>query len=320
MYLGEINHRGESFPADHAPIVGNDLFEAVQSVLSENLNRRDLRKGRSEALLLGLLFDDRGNRMSPSHAVKKGVRYRYYVSSPVAQGRKEDAGSVHRVSASGIEQAVREALRARANISAEATASSNRERKASELSDEDLLRRVRRIELRADRILITRLSDGVGGQDGKEEQPEDPDLESPACATFELAWRAPSSHPKRHIILPADAELNSEVKPLRNEERLKVLRAIVTARKLRDSVLPLPEDSIDAIASRHGKTERWVRKHLTLAFLDPKFVEAAVDGVLPRGYGLSRFFDLPADWNEQWRVLGLRNPRSDDLAGRPREH
>ena len=48
-------------------------------------------------------------------------------------------------------------------------------------------------------------------------------------------------------------------------------------------------------------------KHLTLAFLDPNLVEAAVDGVLPRGYGLSRFLDLPADWTDQWRVLGLTN-------------
>jgi DNA invertase Pin-like site-specific DNA recombinase len=321
MYLGEINHKSESFPADHAAIVGNDLFDAVQSVLSENLNRRDLRKGRSEALLLGLLFDDRGNRMSPSHAVKKGVRYRYYVSSPVAQGRKEDAGSVYRVSANGIQQAVREALRARVNISGEARASSDRKRKASELSDEESLRRVRRIELRADRILITTLADGAGGQYGKEEQHEDPDLDPPVCATFEVGWRAPSSHPTRHIFLPVNTSATkAKIKPLRNEERLKLLRAIITARTLRDSVLPLPEDSIDAIASRHGKTERWARKHLTLAFLDPKLVEAAVDGVLPRGYGLSRFFDLPADWNEQWRVLGLRNPRSDDLAGPPREH
>lgn len=31
-------------------------------------------------LLAGLLFDGDGNRMTPSHAVKKGTRYRYYVS------------------------------------------------------------------------------------------------------------------------------------------------------------------------------------------------------------------------------------------------
>lgn len=112
---------------------------------------------------------------------------------------------------------------------------------------------------------------------------------------------------KREIIPPVTAEPASRIKPLRKEERVKLLRAIATARCWRDALLPIPEEGIEAIALRHGKTERWVRKHLTLAFLDPKLVEAAVDGVLPRGYGLSRFLDLPADWTDQWRVLGLTN-------------
>jgi hypothetical protein len=109
--------------------------------------------------------------------------------------------------------------------------------------------------------------------------------------------------------LPVGAKSKAEVKPLRNEERLKLLRAIETARRWCEALLPIPQAGIEEIAAHCGKTESWVRKHLTLAFLDPKLVEAAVDGILPRGYGPSRFLDLPADWNDQWRVLGLRNPR-----------
>ena len=109
MYLGEINHRGQSFPGDHAPIIETPLFDAVQAVLSEK--RRNLRKGKSEALLLGLIFDDSGNRMTPSHARKNGVRYRYYVSAPVLQGRQGAAGTVYRVSANAIEEALRPSLR-----------------------------------------------------------------------------------------------------------------------------------------------------------------------------------------------------------------
>ena len=41
---------------------------------------RKMRQSRSPSILSGLLFDDRGNLMNPSHANKKGVRYRYYVS------------------------------------------------------------------------------------------------------------------------------------------------------------------------------------------------------------------------------------------------
>ena len=60
---------------------------------------------------MGKIFDDRGNPMSPSHAVKKGARYRYYVSSPIAQGRKDEAGSIARVPAEPIEQLVLSELR-----------------------------------------------------------------------------------------------------------------------------------------------------------------------------------------------------------------
>jgi hypothetical protein len=76
-YLGEINHKGRSWPAEHAPIIAADLFEAVQAKLKENLNRAANDKTKSSALLMGKIFDDHGNPMSPSHAVKKGVRYRY---------------------------------------------------------------------------------------------------------------------------------------------------------------------------------------------------------------------------------------------------
>jgi site-specific DNA recombinase len=61
MYLGEINHRGVSYKSDHPPILNVALFDAVQTKLAQNLSRRDLRKGKSDALLTGCIFDDRGN-------------------------------------------------------------------------------------------------------------------------------------------------------------------------------------------------------------------------------------------------------------------
>ena len=59
----------------------------------------------SPAILAGKLFDDRGHAMSPTHANKAGVRYRYYVSQALLQGRKNEAGSVSRVGASEVENA-----------------------------------------------------------------------------------------------------------------------------------------------------------------------------------------------------------------------
>ena len=110
MYLGEINHRDKSYPGEHEPIIDGRLFEAVQAKLTENRQGRRLRRQSSNALLMGKLFDDRGNPMTPSYAIKKGVRYRYYVSCVLAQGRKEEAGSIPRVAAEAVERIVLDAI------------------------------------------------------------------------------------------------------------------------------------------------------------------------------------------------------------------
>ena len=88
FYIGEVVYRGEVHKGEHEPILDRELFDAVQAKLAERAVARKLRRSRSPALLMGLIFDDRGNPMSPSHANKKGVRYRYYVSHAILQNQK----------------------------------------------------------------------------------------------------------------------------------------------------------------------------------------------------------------------------------------
>ena len=88
VYVGELNHKGASYPGEHAPIIPPVLFDAVQGKLTANRNGTRLLRAASGALLMGRIFDDRGNRMTPSTAKKGSVHYRYYVSSVLAQDRK----------------------------------------------------------------------------------------------------------------------------------------------------------------------------------------------------------------------------------------
>ena len=99
FYLGEVVYRGKVSQGEHAAILEPELFAAVQERLAQQHHGFIRARAGSQALLLGRLFDDRGNRMSPTHANKQGVRYRYYVTCALAQGRPEAAGSVARVSA-----------------------------------------------------------------------------------------------------------------------------------------------------------------------------------------------------------------------------
>src|SRR5246127_1526801 len=111
FYIGEITFKGKVLKGEQTPIVDNDLFEAVQTKLTEQTNNHKATRTNSEALLTGRIFDDRGNRMTPSHARKGGMKYRYYLSSALLHGAANRAGSVSRVPAAEIEALVISTLR-----------------------------------------------------------------------------------------------------------------------------------------------------------------------------------------------------------------
>jgi site-specific DNA recombinase len=111
FYVGEVVFRGETCPAEHPPILDRDLFEAVQLKLAEQHNGYRAARASPEAVLMGRIFDDHGNRMSPSHSRKGSARHRYYVSSALIQGQSRSAGSVARVPAAKIEAVIVDAVR-----------------------------------------------------------------------------------------------------------------------------------------------------------------------------------------------------------------
>jgi hypothetical protein len=114
FYIGEVVYRGETHAGEHAAIIDRPTFEAVQAKLADNARARRVRVESSPAILMGRIFDDRGNRMTPSHSNKGGVRYRHYVSHVLLQRREKDAGHVTRVPAIQLEKLVVEAIRAKA--------------------------------------------------------------------------------------------------------------------------------------------------------------------------------------------------------------
>ena len=81
MYLGEIVHKGKSYPGQHAPIVTKAQWAAAHAVLAESVDERRAVtrcETRGVALLRGLLFTTEGERLLPTYTVKKGKTYRYY--------------------------------------------------------------------------------------------------------------------------------------------------------------------------------------------------------------------------------------------------
>ena len=83
IYVGEIGHKEARYPGQHPAIIDRETWDSVQAALRTNSQGHRTRANAKEpSLLAGLLVDQHGNRFAPSHAVKNGKRYRYYVLQP----------------------------------------------------------------------------------------------------------------------------------------------------------------------------------------------------------------------------------------------
>jgi hypothetical protein len=109
---------------------------------------------------------------------------------------------------------------------------------------------------------------------------------------------------RREIVLPANG--SDYIKPIEYDEQQRLIRSIAQGRAWLREILGGTTTSI--IAAREHKSERAIRLMLSLAFLDPKLVKAALHGNLPRGISSKRLIGSPANWHDQWRTIGLSRP------------
>jgi site-specific DNA recombinase len=278
VYAGRVAHKGQTHDGQHQAIVPPDLWDQVQQSLNDYRGAFTTMRMRqaSEALLAGKLFDDRGNRMSPSWARKGSKRWRYYVSQAVLQGDKNKAGSIVRVPGPYLETLV-----------AAAVGEQSPNRAASPTEIRDLV----------DRVTIGRTTIYV-------QLSEAADAEAGA-RTLTVSWTPPSPYRKREIIQGV-TDRKTSARPMRANARATLVDGFRDAYRWLDELLSDPQQTLESLALREGKTERSIRMTLSLAFLAPDIIKAAVEGRLPRGYGVKRLVDLPMGWADQWGALGLK--------------
>jgi site-specific DNA recombinase len=293
FYIGEVVYRGEVHCGEHEPILDRDLFEAVRAKLAANAVARQIRLKGSPAILTGRIFDDRGNRMSPTHSNKLGVRYRYYVSHALVQKRKAEAGSVARVPAPEIEALVLDGVRKQlASAAKDLTA----------IADRDL------IERHIDRVIVKPWAVEVRVVLANEAsaQTERPDIADQASGelpitAITLPWTVSSFVAVKGIVHAPCAR--PAMKP---ESRDALLAAIAKARAWIEDIRLGRVASLAEIAEREGQGERHIRLLAPLAFASPRIIAAIVDGTAPADLtvtGLAKA--LPYLWAEQEKSIGL---------------
>ncbi|HUB64679.1 MAG TPA: recombinase family protein, partial [Methylocella sp.] len=292
FYIGEVAYRGEVHRGEHEPILRRDLFEAVQEKLAANAVARQLRLRGSAALLTGRLFDDRGNHMSPTHANKKGVRYRYYVSQALLQNRKAEAGRIVRVPAPEVESLVCDGVRRQ-------LAAMGRAEPASSLTDRELIERhIARVIIMPQALDVCLNPASEASAQGDDPTVDDPAADNP-LTTITLPWTAPRFAAVKGVL--HEPGTKPTMKP---ESRDALLTAIAKARKWIDDIRLVHFASFAEIAAREAVGERHIRLLAPLAFLSPRIIVAILNGTAPADLtvtGLAKA--LPYSWAEQERAI-----------------
>ena len=118
---------------------------------------------------------------------------------------------------------------------------------------------------------------------------------------LDISWRKTPSTRRREILVPAS---HQNAGPIRAENRATLVAAIAQGRRWLDELIAHPATA-ETISEREGCTARQVNMTISLAFLSPVLVKAAIDGRLPHGMGIRRLRDLPSEWPRQSQMLGL---------------
>jgi site-specific DNA recombinase len=281
FYIGGVVFKGEILKGEQPAILDRDLFDAVQAKLGERAGSHQATRMKSEALLAGRIFDDRGNRMTPSHARKGGIKYRYYLSSALFHGAAEHAGSVRRVPAAEVEALVVRSVREHL--------------KPLEPTDDRSLANthIERVEVHPERLII-QLARASG--DGSQQAGDH--------GVLHLPWQKTTSMRRREVLLPEGAT-PQQVRPVRSETRATLVASIARGRRWLDELVADATATTESIAKRESCSVRKVNMTISLAVLAPDLVKAAIDGRLPHGMGVVRLADLPAEWSRQREMLGL---------------
>lgn len=244
VYLGEVGHKGTWYDGEHEPILKRDLFNRVQLLLKKNAVDHRQKRTSSGSILIGKVFDDRGNRMSPSFTTKRGVRYRFYISSALLNGKRDEAGSVRRISAPDLERTVINAVR------------KNSEQKQN-LSDQSVIEKyIDRVTVKKNEleIKLSKLStDGV--------------VEHVVINSARALPRSSKTSIERISIQDFESQSNNNL-----------ILAVAKAHVRLSGLLNGDYKSLSAMASDLKIDERSLRANLRLAFLSPHETAAILSG------------------------------------------
>jgi site-specific DNA recombinase len=331
IYRGEITHKGNAYPGEHPAIVDQALWDQVQAILAENRVDREIGTyAKQPSLLAGLAFDETGERLTPSHAVKKGTRYRYYVSRSLIVGAAKDHSKGRRIPAGNLESLVINRLRAflmdqgailnavrdehpdgakqKCLISRGRQIAEGLPTMAPDQTRAMLMVLISRIDLKPDRVEIKlrrhSLVELLHAQStAPTTQGRKSDKESEHILTLEVKARLQRVGREMRMLVE-----NGDDQTLADPGLLRIIARAhdIQVRLMQSTDLPL-----HVIASQERVTPGYVSRLLRLPLLAPDIVTAIVNGKNPPQLTAKKLMrlalEIPIDWTEQRELLGFHH-------------
>jgi hypothetical protein len=317
IYTGQIAHKGELHPGQHQALIDDEVWSAVRDQLAANTsNHRGRAQTAEPSLLAGLLVDTRGERLTPSHAVKKGRRYRYYVSAALITHGGTDRAQGWRLAAREIEEAVIRIL-----ADALTSPASLVERFGAMPSDQ-----IRKLLSRAAHLAAA-LAGSLGGRAKLVRELVEKIIVDEKTITIKLRLglllggdvSSPASEEAHYgaveltgvaAFTRRGAETKLVLPGLAQQKQIAkcdpaLIKAIARGRAWFEELATGHARSLQELAQREGISRRYIRRLVGLAFLSPELVEAILQGRQLVELTATRLteVDLPLDWTEQHKLL-----------------
>ncbi|MBS0318580.1 MAG: recombinase family protein [Proteobacteria bacterium] len=309
LYIGRIPHKDQTFPGNHPPIIEMDLWHAVQERLKANRQGDKVKAHASNpSILAGLVFDERGERLTASHAKKRAKRYRYYIGTQDPSDQDQD---VVRIPANELEGLVSQAVQAwlndgskvmQAMSSGSARETQDRIEKARALAGKikeslrlHLAGCIRRITVGPDRVRIALNPAALGVAEGLGAADEDPPVNEVSVKLGRCGMAV------RLIVNTTEA----------GSRRTPDATLIALLAKAHDWFGELTSgriESVAALASKEQVSAGYATRLIHLALMAPDIVERIVRGEHPpqlTAAKLMQWMPLSQDWSEQRRMLGF---------------
>jgi site-specific DNA recombinase len=321
IYIGEVSHKGDAYPGEHEAIIDRELWESVRVKLAENHRARRHQTNASEpSLLSGLIFDQEGCLYTPSHAIKNGKRYRYYVSRKIIHGRSSASAQPSRIPARELEQLVLMELASFFGSADRVTAILDQAGEDLETAQalidaaqqfakalvgdstsglrELLAGIVVRITIRQDSIEVHVSKEGARARLLNQERILGQDSDGqPIALTIAMALKRCGG--EMRLIIPGWAAVDQRRQPVSSLIKA-VSRASDWVRRMESGECKHQR----ALAEPTGLEPRYINSILRVAFLAPEITEAIIDGRQPPDLTLGSLTDvLPVSWQQQKKLI-----------------